>query len=488
MHDLKLDSAGHLSSFVENSSKEELDLSSTKKFQCGLCPYSGESKSQFVHHRQFHRPRGGPYKCPHCSYNVTRRHLLNQHLPVHGVEPSNDQPHQFVSDEEEAELLESEGPETLAVPPDEAFTHLNLDPGSLTKLADSVTAGLQDIPLAWVSRGRKFYKMFKCRHCPHVNVRKANIQEHEKRHGSSGSDQNVHACSICNYRCNNAGVLSAHVKVHQNVLGIVHGLVDPSKTDEEQLRGLMEDGESVSSISSAGSSSAPQPKLDLLLGKTTSSSPSSEESGGLKFCTHCPARFLVEDQLIIHQKFHGLKLPFRCDVCSYTAREENHLLAHWKVHSSKYQERTGLLILQHGVSGKYPQPRIQALNPAQEDGQGEGEEAMDEEESAMDLSKADQQLEVLACPLCPAKFGRESHALLQYHSTLHGGDGPFRCRFCNYAVKAQDNLTKHEKLHIQQTAGTNNRRYQCPKCPSSFEKKEQFKVHSNLHGSKQKYR
>lgn len=32
------------------------------------------------------------------------------------------------------------------------------------------------------------------------------------------------------------------------------------------------------------------------------------------------------------------------------------------------------------------------------------------------------------------------------------------------------------------------KRFQCPKCPSSFEKKEQFKVHCSLHGSRQRYR
>ena len=88
---------------------------------------------------------------------------------------------------------------------------------------------------------------------------------------------------MCNYRCNNAGVLSAHVKVHQNVLGIIHALADPSRSDEEQLRQLAgvagfktggeasalvgkEAEESCSSLSSSGSA-APQPKLDLLLGR-----------------------------------------------------------------------------------------------------------------------------------------------------------------------------------------------------------------------------
>ena len=58
----------------------------------------------------------------------------------------------------------------------DGYTHLGLDPNFVQKLPDSATMNMADIPLTWVSRGKKFYKMFKCRFCPHVNVRKANIQ------------------------------------------------------------------------------------------------------------------------------------------------------------------------------------------------------------------------------------------------------------------------------------------------------------------------
>jgi hypothetical protein len=377
---------------MQNDAVEQ--SSSGRRFRCSSCPYVSDNKSQYVYHRQFHRPRGAPYKCSQCSYNVSRRHLLNQHLSVHGLPPVGllDGDH-YASDsdaigseaEAEAEAAEAiemaddevmmAGGETSSMPistglsssvvtaantgiGSEGYTHLGLDPNTIARLPDSATVSLLDIPLTWVSRGAKFYKMFKCRHCPHVNVRKANIQEHEKRHqtktGSGGGD-NMHACSMCNYRCNNAGVLSAHVKVHQNVLGIIHALADPSRSDEEQLRQLAgvagfktgdvstlmgkEAEESCSSLSSSGSA-APQPKLELLLGR-----PDDGKDGGkrLHFCAHCPARFLVETELLIHQRFHGVKLAYSCDVCSYTARQENHLLAHWKVHSREYQERTKVI-------------------------------------------------------------------------------------------------------------------------------------------------
>lgn len=356
---------------------------SIKKFRCDSCPFTSESKNQYVYHRQFHRPRGAPYKCPQCSYNVSRRHLLNQHLIVHNLpqvnllaDDQNSDSEQLDSEAEaEAEAAEAiemaeEEAATGSSPPHcmtsasvstaagsaDGYAHLGLDPNTVPRLPDAATVALPDIPLTWVSRGQKFYKMFKCRYCPHVNVRKANIQEHEKRHqtrAGPGGD-NMHACGQCNYRCNNAGVLSAHVKVHQHILGIVHGLADVTKPDDEQLLGLAgvtgrqkpndhvhrEADESCSSISSSSGSVhlANQPNLDLLLGREMKIS-----EQGLHFCAHCPARFLVETELLIHQRFHGANLSFRCDVCSYTARKENHLLAHWKVHSREYQDRTKVL-------------------------------------------------------------------------------------------------------------------------------------------------
>ncbi len=220
-------------------------------------------------------------------------------------------------------------------------------------------------------------------------------QEHEKRHqthpvsgGGNGSGsvgggggvggvggvgggvgakstaaENLHACTLCNYRCNNAGVLSSHVKVHQNSLGHVHGFADATRSDEDQLKRLAGRADGGQAGTGAGDGDAwdptnwgPQPKLELLLAKedakeqqaaattTAAVAPSDASVKVLHFCAHCPARFFVETELLIHQRFHGAKLPYRCDVCSYTARQENHLLAHWKVHGREYQERTKVVL------------------------------------------------------------------------------------------------------------------------------------------------
>lgn len=150
------------------------------------------------------------------------------------------------------------------------------------------------------------------------------------------------------------------------------------------------------------------------------------------------------------------------------------------------------MIEQHGVSEKHPQPQILAMPKDEKDN-----EVIDLSSHAKETSSAQQSENWVYCPLCPAKFAPDSKAL-QYHSKLHGSNSPYRCRFCNYAVKVQDNLLKHEKLHLVKTVETDDsstegsrgasKRFHCQKCPSSFEKKEQFKVHLSLHGSQQRYR
>ncbi|EFX64099.1 hypothetical protein DAPPUDRAFT_267072 [Daphnia pulex] len=331
MHDLKLDSSGQLSCSVEKPSHTA--ASSGRRFRCSSCPYVSDNKSQYVYHRQFHRPRNAPYKCSLCSYNVSRRHLLNQHLSVHGLpavglldgdnyaSDSNAIGSEAEVEAEAAEAIEMADDEVMvAAAGDHSPTPISACSSSSAVAAASSSGRLHppgpgsqhDRPSAGFCHGFAAGHSADCRHCPHVNVRYANIQKHEKRHqtklGSAAGDK-MHACSMCNYRCNNAGVWSAHVKVHQNVLGIIHALADPSRSDEEQLRqlagvvGFKTEGEasalvgkeaedSCSSLSSSGSA-APQPKLDLLLGRAGEDA---KDGGGKKlhFCAHCPAQAHAE--------------------------------------------------------------------------------------------------------------------------------------------------------------------------------------------------
>lgn len=413
-----------------------------KRYKCVTCPYITNSKSQYLYHKQFHKPRGGEYTCSYCSYNVSKRHLLHQHLKVHGISASQKQGEDVIDLDEISEEIEE-------VPQD-----------------------LPDIPLVWVSKGGKFSKMFKCRFCPHVNFRKVNIQEHEKMHGTREKNPNAeleHHCTECNYVCNNAGVLSSHSKVHQGVSGMVHCLVDPTKSDEEQIHEL-------SRFLSVPSQA---PVIDTITLDDEDEEVDVTSDGGdapaeavLHFCEQCPARFLRHNELQIHARFHGVRLFYKCEHCSYAARQRPHLLAHENVHSQSYQETTKELQALHQTSPANPPPRIYPVS-------GEnGAPAFVVLEAQETPKKSSQNVPISGTELFQqkseaqqkiAKSPPEVKSDPQFGTLMHGNP--------NFVYPT---YLKNGKMK--------EKRYKCHKCPSAFEKREQYKTHLSLHGSKQRYR
>ncbi|KAG8231210.1 hypothetical protein J437_LFUL010907 [Ladona fulva] len=554
-----------------------------KRYSCVGCPYVSNSKSQFLYHKQFHRPRGvAPFKCSFCSYSVSRRHLLHQHLRVHGVSiPSG-------MKDDDSKLDVTKRPRITARLPQQVLD----------------TSRLTDVPLVWVSRAGKFHKMFKCRFCPHVNVRKINIQEHEKMHkqrrvspssmhqsgmgdgspGSGpGSGAGPHKCPQCNYSCNNAGVLSAHAKVHLESYGKVHCLVDTNRADEEQIAELEAGSTSLCQEpmdSDSGGMSAEEDVSERVseVAEVSDNNADASEGRVLHFCPICPARFVFERELVIHRRFHGIRLPFKCEACSYAARQRPHLLAHLKVHTREYQEKSATLAATHTVSVHHPKPHTAPMSsndPLHPEPMWvvvpESQSPRTHQENVVEMPSPSvgtppsvpQPNKHYACDRCPARFFKG--VALQYHLTLHGGPGPYRCRTCDYAVKTYGNLVRHEMIHgtVETPTTTNTsavhstptviplsgtelfrqreaagrienslpstppsvttspavppsvdpqfgtlmhgnpdfiyptyfkngklkeKRYKCHKCPSAFEKREQYKVHLSLHGSRQRYR
>lgn len=455
----------------------------------------------------------------------------------------------------------------------------------LANIKEIDTSGMAEIPLVWVSKLGSLTKMFKCRFCPHVNIRKSNIQEHEKMHairtklnseGFSPLPQQQHHCPECNYICNNAGVLSSHTKVHQGLFGQVCALVDVARSDEEQIKelntllGREEEGPpeiTPDEINKDFKELSPQVQTPSEKDYETTTN----ESRILHFCSICPARFLYPKELEIHLRFHNMQLHFQCDSCSYTARQQPHLLAHYKVHTDEYQDRTNALCEVYQISEEHPKPKIAIIVDGSEEvgpawvvverqkmpaKDPQNEYDLDEAPSESSQHGSRIVIKQFACDKCPATFFKS--VALQYHSTLHGGPGPHKCRVCDYSVKTYGNLIKHESVHEDleprgklkakskkpqdniPTSGTElfkqkteanqkvaavqaapppppplhidpefgilmhgspefiyptylkngrmkEKRYKCHKCPSAFEKREQYKVHLSLHGSKQRY-
>ncbi|CAH1133376.1 unnamed protein product [Ceutorhynchus assimilis] len=444
-----------------------------KKFRCVLCPYVTNSKSQYTYHKQFHKDRGGQYTCSHCSYNVSKRHLLHQHLKVHGINVSlSKQNGNFV---EVADLG------------NEAIIDDTLVPDSIMDLSQ-----FADIPLVWVSKNGKFSKMFKCRYCPHVNLRKVNIHEHEKMHtvreknpNSSRMNEVEHRCPECSYLCNNAGVLSSHSKVHQGLYGIVHCLVDLTKSDEEQIRELTKAlGSVVEGIDTSEFLEVEMEEVD----------PSSEKV--LYFCKDCPARFLKENEFVIHRNFHNSNLQYKCNLCSYAADNESYLMSHLKIHATEYQERSNILKSFHSTSPNHPEPELrQKIGANGEivwgvDNTGKSELEQKNNILASFLSKPLKS----TVPLSGTDLFQQRSEAQQRQNTEsdtftadnHAPATKIKTSDPQFGSQMHGNPEFIYQTYIK-NGRTKEKRYKCHKCPSAFEKREQYKIHLGLHGSQQRY-
>ncbi|XP_075992062.1 uncharacterized protein LOC142987286 [Anticarsia gemmatalis] len=507
---------------------------STKRHKCTECPYETNSKSQFMYHEQFHRtPSDTPYKCPECNYSVSKRHLLHQHLRVHGI----------VTKRLDSDFI-SDHPSTST---------LNKSEGKV----DSQTNFSEEIPFVWVSAKNEFHKMFKCRYCSYVNSQKCRIPNHEKIHCIyfENNDTTIYKCLECKFTCDNAGRLAEHSKTHGEIYGRIYCPVEEEIPDEEQIAKLRKVIE-MDKLSNGDNA-----------GKDEGAASESREIKILHYCHKCPARYFEEDELQKHDKFHDLSNENKCKSCEFSVPEESELTAHMTVHSDEYHTKTKMLKFIHNAHPSYGEPSLE-LEHCPETSEISwiigAPNVVDNVTAGKKSNESKYVPKQYYCKLCPAKFFKSS--ALSYHMGLHGGEGDHKCKKCNYAVKNIGNLAKHELLHESENKPTScdyesgedmdykniplsgtdlfqrkteaqkrvltdkdklvkpndhfppvlqadpqfgylmhgnpefiyptylkngrqkEKRYKCHKCPSAFEKREQYKIHLSLHGSKQRYK
>ncbi|VVC90350.1 unnamed protein product [Leptidea sinapis] len=510
------------------NSQFRFSISATfKRHKCTECPYETNSKSQFMYHEQFHRlPADTPYKCPECNYSVSKRHLLQQHLRVHGIFPNKE-----------------DG---------------DFDP--ITNSNESeMTSEVDEIPFVWVSAKDEFHKMYKCRYCSYVNAKECKIPNHEQIHCIvfENSDITIFKCLECKFTCDSKSRLADHSKTHGEIYGRIYCPVEFDVPDEEQiakLRKVLEKDKLCSSDESL--------KEDAVIGDT-------KEIKTMYFCQKCPARFFSENELRIHDKFHDLIFLHKCKSCEFSVPQENELNMHNCVHTDEYNTKTKMLKFMHKINSVHKEPRTQLVHcPVSSEGTwvvaNPGKNFQIVENNHKRQGDQKHGPKQYYCKECPAKFFKSS--ALNYHAGLHGAEGDHKCKKCSYTVRNIGNLAKHELLHEKERkpsgceydsgddldfkniplSGTDlfqrkteaqkrvltdkdklvkpndhfppvlqadpqfgylmhgnpefiyptylkngrqkEKRYKCHKCPSAFEKREQYKIHLSLHGSKQRYK
>lgn len=501
---------------------------STKRHKCTECPYETNSKSQYMYHEQFHRlPADTPYKCPECNYSVSKRHLLHQHLRVHGIISKKS--------ESEADL--------------EASVSQPNNTADFSDLHD-------EIPYVWVSAKNEFHKMYKCRYCSYVNSQKCKIPNHEKIHCIvfENSDRIVYKCLECKFTCDSSLKLADHSKNHEEIYGRIYCPVEDDISDEEQIAKLRRVIE--------------LEKASNIDGVTFDETSMDNEVKILYFCQKCPARYLSLSEIQAHEKLHNSSLSNKCLNCDFAVSDSDELTSHVLVHSDEYHTKTKMLKFIHKTHVAYKEPGLELVQcPITSEPKWVVNLTKVLEHQETSIKKGNEPKHTpkqYSCKECPAKFFKSS--ALTYHLGLHGGEGDHKCKKCSYAVKNIGNLAKHELLHENESkppnceyesgedvdyknvplSGTDlfqrkteaqkrvltdkdkfvkpndhfppvlqadpqfgylmhgnpefiyptylkngrqkEKRYKCHKCPSAFEKREQYKIHLSLHGSKQRYK
>ncbi|XP_053983337.1 uncharacterized protein LOC128878814 isoform X5 [Hylaeus volcanicus] len=516
---------------VKSHNESEQRLGEEKNpFGCGDCPFSAPDAATLSMHRIHHRPNlEAIFKCYLCPYYVSTKAELLDHVRLHGEELAvvhqqnmeyNYSPSKYKS--QQASNIDNGTNRMKQEKPVEQVIHITTQNnvscmGNASKNSNAPppllldTRALPEAPLVWVSRpDGTLAKMLKCRHCPFVSSRRAEVRDHESMHLDSPSHGPVIACTDCSFTCARREVMVAHTDMHSGSLGTVHCLVDDTRPDSQQLSDL---------VTLLGFAHPP------VLG----SEPDLRDSRLVHCCSKCPARFLCEKELRIHLRYHSTELAYSCQWCSYAARQPAHLLAHQKAHSTEYQERTKYLLSIYGHSQRYAPPTTACVEAGGQDSADSVAAIawivveVSENSSNTFHNNANQRTgnQVFTCAKCPARYFKLD--ALEYHMTLHGSNNRFKCTECDYSSKTAQNLVKHQVVHRRQNEATEltsnlspppdpqfgifmrgnpnfvypsylrngrmkEKRYKCHKCPSAFEKREQYRVHLTLHGAKQRYR
>ncbi|XP_014604867.1 PREDICTED: zinc finger protein 91-like isoform X1 [Polistes canadensis] len=508
-------------------------------YGCGDCPFSASDTVSLSMHRVHHRPNNNAiFKCYLCPYYVNTKAELLEHARLHGEElavvhqqnmdfrmPVLKSKLQTINSEDGDNNIKKETTIEQNIPTTSKSNGASLSsvPTTSSNRKNPVlldTRHLPDAPLVWVTRpDGTLIKMLKCRYCPYVTSRRAEVCDHEMMHVDYPSQDPFFTCDNCSYTSAHREVMNAHVDMHSGSSGIVHCLVDQARSDSQQLNDLLA-------------------LLNLTHMPALGAEPDLRDLRLVYCCGKCPARFLCEKELRIHLRYHMTELAYMCQWCSYAARQPAHLVAHQKAHSTEYQERTKYLLTLHGYSQRFPPPPTACVEASDQEFNdtsnnvawivikvSEDSSYSTNSSSFSGTSAQRSNNQVFTCAKCPARYFKLD--ALEYHMTLHGSNNRFKCSECDYSSKTSQNLIKHQVVHRRHNetngmASSNSststslpdpqfgvfmrgnpnfvypgylrngrlkeKRYKCHKCPSAFEKREQYRVHLTLHGAKQRYR
>ncbi|CAM1310058.1 Uncharacterised protein g5335 [Pycnogonum litorale] len=234
----------------------------------------GNVLSKNVNKRQSKRHFGSVdvQKCPLCPYSTDQLNLLRDHLQVH-------------------EICDVIRPRDVAeaAAATELSTPIVVDTNQVERRPNESELNRRE------TKDKSPTKMYRCRFCPLVNKRRANIRTHELMH--TKEKESLFSCNLCSYSCESQGALTSHLKIHD-----YNDITYFINSRMKQASAVVE-------------------------GATTSCGRNASFE-----CRHCPSVFKTNTDLRNHDRFHGSGYQFACPFCNYATNVRPNLHIHIKCH------------------------------------------------------------------------------------------------------------------------------------------------------------
>ncbi|CAN7999934.1 unnamed protein product [Ixodes hexagonus] len=163
-------------------------------------------------------------------------------------------------------------------------------------------------------------------------------------------------------------------------------------------------------------------------------------------CSDCPEVFPKKTHLVAHhQKIHAPKHPFKCNICGRQYTRRGSLRFHKREHR-------GVTTFKCSTCPEVFRRRRELT--AHE--------------------KAHKDETPFKCPACPKAF--QLRCRLTKHERSHSNERPFKCPSCERAYHSRHDLTDHDKR-----AHRSERPFICPVCPKAFPTQRQVTAHKKIH-------
>lgn len=416
-----------------------------KRYKCNICPYTTNSKNDFLYHKQFHRQKStSEFKCDYCDYWVTHKRLINQHMKMHeaaGQSPGNSSP--VSSSPCKSDFTESSAIQdtvTLAMYKQRMISS-KITPSISQKPAMSpmkIACSVGNRP-GYALKNGVYRKMHTCDKCPYMNLRLRNLRLHQLMHGYRKSKNPLLKCPHCDYYVGSKGLLSHHLKVHQPSYR-----ADTSMDLSMELDNGEENGPMLEEMEDSSSDVADisyDNKVDTLY----------EIARWKKYsCEKCPYASAKKSHYERHVALHGSKQRCQCQYCDYSVPSNNLLNQHQKLHMTPNQNLLAVQSLSN-LQMLSEVPADVALSSALPPLDKKGTFSVSVTHDHMDMYENSSELDVepkklYRCDRCPYANVRRDHLLA--HLKFHMIKSELACPYCDYSVSKQHLLTQHIGVHF----------------------------------------